>query len=156
MGVALAVVLLFMHLLRAARPLEEFKLIITVMVVGGLWESVLLNGGLLAYPSSGVTNGVAPAWLFALWATFAAQFNTTYTWLRHRLVWAVLLGMFAGPLSFHAGAALGALRFVQPLPAALALAVGWGVFLPAIAMLSRRWDGVRPMGPLAGASPARG
>jgi hypothetical protein len=49
----------------------------------------------------------------------------------------------AGPVSFHAGASLGALRFVQPWPATMALVVGWAALLPLIVLLSRHWDGIR-------------
>jgi len=54
------------------------------------------------------------------------------------------LGAVAGPLSFRAGAALGALNFVKPLPAFVSLAIGWALLLPLIVLLSRRWDGVDP------------
>lgn len=141
-GIACVAVLIVMHLLRVARPLDELKLLTCVMVIGGIWENFVAYCGLLSYPS-GPLAGLAPVWLLALWALFAAQFNTTYTWLRPHLVWAVLLGMVAGPVSFHAGAALGALHFVKPWPAALTLAIGWAFLLPLVALLSRHWDGVQ-------------
>ncbi len=142
-GVMLAIVLVTMHVSRVARPLEEVKLVASVVVIGGLWDSALVSFGLLAYPSGQVLPGMAPLWILALWALFAAQFNTTYAWLKTRMAMAALLGAIAGPLSFRAGAALGAVRFERPWPAAIALAIGWGLLLPAINMLSRRWNGVR-------------
>jgi Protein of unknown function (DUF2878) len=143
-GVVVTLVFIILHLLRVTRPLEEFKLVATVVVIGGAWESVLVSGGLLDYPSGMVFPGLTPYWLLGSWALFAAQFNTTYQWLKSRLWAAALLGAIAGPVSFHAGAALGALHFTKPMPAALALAAGWAVILPAIVLLSRRWDGVHP------------
>jgi hypothetical protein len=65
-------------------------------------------------------------------------------WLKPRLWLAALLGAVAGPLSFRAGAALGALRFSRPLPALLTLGAGWMVLLPLLIVLSRRFNGVRP------------
>ena len=151
-GMMLALVFMALHVLRVAGPREELKLLSTVMFMGWIWESVLVSAGLLAYPGGvpaavvGVAPlglaGVAPLWLPALWGMFAAQFNTTYRWLKTRIVAAALLGAVAGPLSFRSGAALGALRFAKPLPAAAALALGWAVLLPVIVLLSRRWDGV--------------
>jgi hypothetical protein len=141
LGIALVVVLIVLHLLRVERPLAEVKLLASVVVVGGVWDSALVRFGLLAYPHDPVT-GFAPLWLVALWGLFAAQFNTTYRWLKQRVMAGALLGAIAGPLSFHSGAALGALRFVKGVPATVALAIGWAVILPLIILLSRRWDGI--------------
>jgi len=144
LGIALVIVLVALHLWRAARPLAELKLIAAVILIGGTWESLVIYFGLLAYPHSATMHGIAPLWLLALWGSFAAQFNTTYRWLKPRLIAAALLGAVAGPLSFRAGAALGALNFVKPLPAFVSLAIGWALLLPLIVLLSRRWDGVDP------------
>ncbi len=123
MGEATALVLVGVHLLRVDRARQELKLILIVVVIGWNWESLLMDLGLLA-----------------------AQINTTYGWLKRRVGAAVLLGAIAGPLSFRAGAALGALRFEKPWPAALALAAGWAVLLPLIMLLGRRWDGTAQPG----------
>jgi hypothetical protein len=143
-GVAFAIALIALHLWRVDRALQEAKLIVTVVILGGLWESTLVSAGLLAYPDSTQIPGIAPVWLLALWGLFAAQINTTYPWLKKRLWLAPLLGAIAGPLSFHAGAVLGAVHFVRPWPARAALAGGWAVLLPLVILLSRRWDGVQP------------
>lgn len=142
-GVAVVIVLVGLHLWRVARPLAEIKLLASVMILGGLWESAVAATGWLTYPRSALVAGLAPAWLPALWLLFAAQFNTTYRWLKPRAAVAVALGMLAGPLSFRAGAELGALNFAKPWPAAVTLAIGWGVLLPVVVLLSRRWDGVQ-------------
>jgi len=142
-GIGLCALLVTLHLLRVARPLEELKLLGAVMIIGGTWESVIVRFGFLTYPNSTLPEGLAPAWLFTLWVFFAAQFNTTYAWLKTRLIAAAVLGVTAGPLSFRAGAALGALQFAKPLPAAVTLGLGWAVLLPVITVLSRRWDGVK-------------
>ncbi len=143
MGVTLACVLILLHLWRVRRPGEELKLIVSVMLIGAVWETVVVSAGLLAYPTSTLIHGLPPLWLPAEWAMFAAQFNTTYQWLKSRVALAAVFGAIAGPVSFHAGAALGALQFVKPWPAAAALAVGWAGLLPLVTVMSRRWDGVR-------------
>jgi Protein of unknown function (DUF2878) len=131
------------HVTRASQPFQELKLVAATALIGAVWESALVAVRLLSYPSGILVHGLAPYWLVALWALFAAQFNTTYTWLKSRLPLAALLGAVAGPVSFHAGAALGALKFEKPWPAAAALALGWACLLPLVAVLSRRWDGIR-------------
>ena len=141
LGIALVVVLIALHLLQAARPRTEAKLVVIVVLLGGTWETIQVHLGFLAYDPAGPA-GVAPLWLFALWGLFAAQLNTTYGWLKPRLWAAALLGAVAGPLSFRAGAALGALQFLQPIPAFATLVISWAILLPLVIALSRRWDGV--------------
>ena len=142
-GILLVVALIILHVLRAERAAPEVILITIVVVIGGAWESALIYFSVLAYPHSPVVLGIAPWWLLALWGLFAAQFNTTYRWLKPRLWAGALLGAVAGPLSFHAGATLGAVRFVKVLPATVSLVIGWAVLLPLIIVMSRRWDGMQ-------------
>jgi hypothetical protein len=119
-----------------------------VVLIGGAWENITVALGLLAYPGMPV-HGWAPVWLLALWGLFAAQANTTYQWLKKRRWLAALLGAIAGPVSFHAGSALGAVYFLKPWPAVAALTIGWAVLLPLLIVLGSRWDGVHgtPQGP---------
>lgn len=144
LGTMLVSTLVALHVWRAARPIEEFKLLLSVVFIGAVWESVLVFSGAINYPSGMLIPRVAPYWIPALWALFAAQFNTTYRWLKTRIWLAPIVGAIAGPLSFRAGAELGALNFGKPLVAAMALAGGWAILLPVIVVLSRRWDGLCP------------
>ena len=144
LGAAVVVIMVVAHLWRVPRPREELKFLAAAVLIGTLWESAVVRLHLLSYPSGNVLDGFPPYWIVALWALFAGQFNTTYSWLKGRPAVAALLGAVAGPLSFRAGAALGAVHFEQPLPAFMTLAVGWAVILPLLLVASRRWDGVRP------------
>ena len=74
--------------------------------------------------------------------TVAIALNVTLRWLRYRLWLSSLLGALAGPLAFISGVRLGAAQFVDARPALIALALGWGVALPALVWLSVRFDGV--------------
>jgi len=141
-GMACAAALLVYHLGTVPRPLPEARLIGVAAVVGWLWESGLTCSGLLVYPNGELWPGTAPYWMVGLWILFAVQFNVVYRWLHGRILWAVVLGALAGPLSFRAGAALGAVSFPDTRAALAALALGWSVLLPAMLSLARRWDGV--------------
>jgi hypothetical protein len=143
-GAIVVVVLLIAHLSRIPRPREELAFLALVVLIGTVWESAVVRLHLLSYPSGNLIDGFPPYWIVALWALFAGQFNTTYQWLKGRPAMAAILGAVAGPLSFRAGASLGAVHFDRPLPAALTLAAGWAVILPLLLIASRRWDGVRP------------
>jgi hypothetical protein len=143
-GAIVVVILLIAHLARIARPREELKFLAFAVLIGAIWETTVVRLHLLSYPSGNLIAGFAPYWIVALWALFAGQFTITYGWLKGRPVLAAVLGGIAGPLSFRAGAALGAVHFDRPLAATLTLAAGWAAVLPLLLAASRRWNGVRP------------
>jgi hypothetical protein len=142
-GVLFAAGVVGYHLLKAVRPMREARLVAVVTLVGWTWDSVVAHSGLLAYPNGILIVGTAPYWMAGLWALFAVQFNVLFVWLRRRWLLAGIVGAVAGPLSFRAGAALGAVRFVNDDEAFLVLALGWSILLPVILWLARRWDGMR-------------
>ena len=106
-GVTYALIATVGHLLFARRPTSEARIVITVTVSGWLWDSAVAHSGLLVYPNGVFLKGTAPYWLAGLWALFAIQLNTVLHWLRARPLISALVGAFAGPASFRAGAALG-------------------------------------------------
>lgn len=128
------------HLSRAADWRPEARLVALAVGIGWLWESTLAYSGVLVYPRAG--HGLAPHWMAALWALFAIQFNVLFLWLRARPALAAALGAVAGPVSFRAGAALGAVQFPDTARAMLVLALGWAVLMPLMMALARRRDGV--------------
>jgi hypothetical protein len=128
------------HLGRIHDWRREARFIAVAVITGWLWETALVRAGLLVYP--GFVTGVAPYWLAGLWAMFAIQFNILLTWLRQRLLLAAVLGAVAAPMSFRAGAALGAVQFTDTVAALGTLAAGWALLTPALLVLAQRWDGV--------------
>lgn len=142
-GFVVSAILIAIHLATTPRPVPELKLLGTVVLIGAIWESVPVATGLLVYPDGTVIPHAAPYWILALWGLFAAQFNTSFRWLKPKIALAALLGAIAGPMSFRAGAALGAVRFAYPWPATFVLAIGWGCLMPILVLLARHWDGTR-------------
>jgi len=139
-----AAALVCWHLLRAAKPLNEARVVATVTVVGWLWDSLVAQTGWLVYPGYAVGTAHAPLWIAALWALFSIQLNVVFAWLRGRWWLAAVLGAVGGPLSFRAGAALGAVRFAHPEAALCLLAAGWAILLPASVWVAGRWEGFAP------------
>ncbi len=142
-GTAVAAAVVALHLWRAARPAQELKLVAIALAIGATWDSLLVNLDLVEFPSGIVVDGVAPLWILALWALFATTLNVSLRWLQDRLLVAAALGAVAGPLSYWAGARLGALELIDPVPALLALAIGWAAMTPLLLEIARRYDGVQ-------------
>ena len=143
-GAAAAAAIVAWHVMRAARPTQELKLIAIAVVIGVLWDRSLAVLGWIEFTSGTLLAGMAPPWILALWALFATTLNVSLDWLKGRWVAAALLGAVAGPLSYWAGVRFGAVEFVAPLPAVTALAIGWGVMTPLLVAAARRYNGMHP------------
>lgn len=141
LGTLCVVGLGILHLRHVPHPRDETCLCLCVALLGWLWDSVPVHYGWLRYPSGMVLTGFAPYWMASLWVLFALQINTLYRWLRVHHWLASAIGCAAGPLSFRAGAALGAVEFARPLVAWIALGAAWAVLLPTVVWLGERFDG---------------
>jgi len=138
--VVLAVVAL--HLGLSRRPAAELRLILAAMIIGVVADSLLVFSGWVTYPAGILVPGMAPYWIVAMWALFATTLNVSMKWLRHRPVVTVMMGAIGGPMSYLAGQKLGAIGFLQPLMALLALALIWALAMPLLMLIATRHDGV--------------
>lgn len=136
------------HLGRTYSPAREARLVAAVTLVGFLVETVSGVFGYVSFPSCGDVPGWwPPYWLVAMWALLSICLNVSLRWLRGRWLLASALGAFGGPVSFAAGARLGAARFVETVPALLLIATTWALVMPVLVWLSMHLDGVsRPKG----------
>jgi hypothetical protein len=141
-GSAIGLAVVAGHLLSVPGPLAEFKLVAAAILIGMVWDSSLAASGWVGYAPGGLFPGAAPNWILVLWALFATTLNVSLRWLQGRWVLAALIGGVAGPLSYCAGVRLGALVFVEPTQAVLALAAGWAALTPVLLLLARRNDGM--------------
>ena len=106
-----------------------------------LFDGVAVRSGLLVYAAAWPA-GFAPAWILALWLAFALTIVPLFGYLQGRQWLAVAFGAIGGPLAYL-GAARGwqAVRFAPPAwHALLWLALGWGLTLPLLTTLARRWS----------------
>ncbi|MCT7317367.1 DUF2878 domain-containing protein [Ralstonia sp. CHL-2022] len=141
LGIVFVAALLALHLQQARRPHPELRLVLWIVVLAAPWETLLIRTGLIAYPHGAVWAGFVPPWLLALWVLFAIQVNVLFRWLRGRRWLAMALGAIAGPLSFRAGAALGAAHIPDMLVTLGVLAVGWAIWMPLLVWMGERSDG---------------
>lgn len=141
MGPVVVLAIVALHLRAARRPAVEARLVAGAVLLGLAADSLLLATGWIAYPNGGWIPGVAPYWIVSLWALFATTLNVSMRWLSGRAALAALFGAVGGPLSYLAGARLGAMSFVETAPAVAALAVVWAVAMPLLMKLASRFDG---------------
>ena len=140
-GVLCAVVIVAWHLARARGPVEEGMLVLTATAAGLLFETALLQTGWIRYSAEAAPGSLAPLWIVALWGLFATTFNVSLRALRKRLLLATILGAVGAPLAYFAGARMGALELVSPIPALLSIALAWAIATPALLRVARHFDG---------------
>jgi hypothetical protein len=145
-GTAAVAGIVLWHLWTVPRPAEEINLLAQVVLIGAVWDSLLVMLGWISYPSGTLLSGTAPHWIVALWALFATSLNVSMRWLKGRPGLAAILGALCGPLSYWAAVRLGAVELVWPASAVVAMSLGWSVIMPTLMLLSQRYDGFSARG----------
>lgn len=140
-GPLAVIAILAWHLKQAQQPSHELKLIGVAVVLGTLWDSLLVISGLLSYETGMLVGFLAPYWIIAMWALFSSTLNVSLRWLKNRYALSFLFGAAGGPLAYYAGFKLGAVDFSDMAAALLALAVGWALIMPLLMLLSNRYNG---------------
>jgi len=133
-GIASVVLVGLAHLLTVSAWKKEALLMGVAACIGVVWESLLVNVGVLAYPTASGTGPFAPLWIVALWINFATTINYSLAWIKRSWWLAAVFGAVGGPLAFLAGAGMGAVVFPEPVVSLLVIGVGWGVLLPLLCL----------------------
>ena len=79
---------------------------------------------------------LAPSWIVALWLGFALTVNHSLGWLRQKPLLAAVLAAAAAPMTYVAGARLGAVEILEPAGLLLISAV-WGLMFFVLFALVR-------------------
>lgn len=128
------------QLLGARNYRVDLSLMAVALVFGFLLDGALIRSDLASYAAGWSGLALAPAWILALWMTFALTFSQSLLYLQTRLRLAALLGLIGGPLAYL-GAARGwhVVSFSEPgWRGLLVLAIGWALATPTLAWLARR------------------
>ena len=136
-----AVAVLF-HLNMVLMPRQELHLLLAALFTGLVLELILINAGILIYPSGILTRGPPPHWILALWILFAMTLNLSLRWLRNHLYLGMILGAVAGPVSYMAGNKLGGVMFPDTTLALIILSLSWALVTPGLVLLASRFDGM--------------
>ena len=141
LGSSIAILLIAVHLYRVANFRAELYLIVAALVIGLIWESLLLTQNWLAYAGSSIGSNLAPYWLVIMWALFATTINISMAWMKDRWLLAMVMGAIFGPMAFIAGEKLGAVEFIDNQRGLIALSLGWAVLMPLILWIAKRING---------------
>lgn len=138
-GVFACLGVVLIHLLSSPVPARELLLILTTGVIGGSWETLLVQAEWVQYPG-GSRADFPPAWILALWLAFATILNGALRWLHGRYGLTAVLGALGGPLAWYAGSRMGALTLPDPRTDLCIMALGWAVLMPVLIGLAERFS----------------
>ncbi len=146
LGVIVVAAIVAWHLSQSKQAKPELILLALALVIGGIYDQLMLSSGLISYQAHGWIASLVPVWILALWAVFVTVLNVSLRWMRNRWLVAILFGAIGGPLAYMGAEKLGAVS-LNNLPASyIALAVGWAILTPLLLVLSEKFDGYKPNG----------
>lgn len=149
LGPVMVALVVALHLRLIQDRVGEIRLLFFASVVGFLLDSAQVVAGVFSFTTKGAISGwpswVSPPWMVALWCAFATTLHTSLSWLAGRYQLASLLGAVGGPLSYYAGARLGAISLPEELATSL-LVIGlvWAVAMPTLLWASKRRSDALP------------
>ena len=144
-GTFLVMAILGYHLYSANDAETELRLLALVLLIGFIWDSLLVAFGILEYSSGLFHASLAPHWIIAMWALFSSTLNVSMNWLKGHYLVAGIFGAIGGPLAYYAGLKLGAVSMPSTTVALGVLAIGWALIMPALVYLSQRFNGFEPI-----------
>jgi hypothetical protein len=132
------VVLAGLHLAFAAQPFAEVKLAAITLFTGVLADTLLQMFNVISFYGWAL-GSVSPFWLWLLWVLFAMTLNASLSFLQKLpLGWSAVAGLVFGPLTYYAGAQLGAASFDGSLVHLAALALTWMIALPFLVHMAKQ------------------
>ena len=137
-ALAYCLVLAGLHLAFAAQPWAEAKLAALALVTGVLADTLLQMANVISFYGWAL-GPVSPFWLWMLWVLFAMTLNASLSFLQKLPLWlSALAGLAFGPLTYYAGAQLGAASFDGSFINVGALALTWMIALPFLVYMAKQ------------------
>jgi hypothetical protein len=143
LGVVVVAVIVAWHLWQAKQAQPELVLLVLALLIGGLFDQMMLMNGLISYQAHGWSDALAPAWILALWAVFVTVLNVSLRWMRGKWLTMILFGAIGGPLAYIGAEKLGAVTLNSLPTSYIALGVGWAILTPILVFWSQKFDGFK-------------
>ena len=139
LGPMVMVVLLIAHRFLFVRNIKEIYLVLIVGIVGTVVDSLMFLSGSFVYQGSYSSEiSIAPLWITAMWAGFAATVNHSMVFFKDRWLLMAIAGAVFGPAAYFTGESLGAIRFdLSPVLSGLIIGIVWAISMPMIFYINR-------------------
>ena len=139
LGPAVMILFLIVHYYLFVSDIQEIYLVLIIGIIGTITDSLLFLSGSFIYAGA-YSNEIliAPMWITAMWAGFAATVNHSMSWLKDKWLLMVISGVVFGPAAFFTGEKFGTIEFhLSALFSGLVIAIVYGISMPAIYFLNR-------------------
>ena len=146
LGVLVVAAIVVWHLSQAKQAKPEVILLVIALLIGGIYDQLMLSSNLITYQSHGWSSNLVPSWILALWALFVTILNVSLRWLKNiksgsKWLVAVLFGAIGGPLAYIGAEKLGAVTLNNLPISYIALGLGWATLTPLLLKISQKFDG---------------
>jgi hypothetical protein len=126
------------HLVYVDKRWQELQLAAVALAIGVGVDTALQYFSVIHFYGWSL-RGLSPFWLWALWVLFAMTLNWSLAFLKAHPLWlSAAAGLLFGPLTYFAGAELGAASFEGSVMQVSALALAWMLALPAMVVVATR------------------
>lgn len=116
----------------------DLKLIATAIALGLVIDTAWIQLGLIEYSDPIPFTAIAPLWIILLWVGFAMTINHSLSWLNKHPLLPAVTGLIFAPLSYVAGAKLGALTFTGNLSVVIvSLGSAWALAMTVLIKASQ-------------------
>ena len=141
-GCLIAVTVMAFHLYHASAPMREFSLLSAALIIGFIYESIMVTVALARYDHGQFFSAIAPLWIILMWPLFATTLNISMRWLKNlSLLLTAFIGAIFAPLAYLAGERLGAVVYDDDILSLGVISIAWALLLPLMVILSSRFDG---------------
>ena len=131
-GLVIALSVVMLHVYVSRNRQNTLQLLFIVTLLGSAWDSILTHNQVLVFNSGLLTSYIAPSWIMMMWLLFATTLTVSFRWLYGRYMLAAALGAVFGPLTYQAGAAMGAVIIPDEMLANILLILSWSVIFPLL------------------------
>ena len=129
--------LVWIHLYCSAIRTTEIKLAFSAWILGVVIDTAFQYASVIKFYGWALGE-FSPFWLWMLWILFALTLNSSLSILtKSPLIFSALLGLILGPLTYIAGAKLGAAAFDNTLKHIAILGVTCMLVMPALVRMAQ-------------------
>jgi hypothetical protein len=97
--------ILLAHIMQASRKKEATMLLFIIMLLGSIFDQLLLITNLVTYQNQ-FFDTLVPVWIVAMWGLFATTLNLSLSWLKSNRVLAGFIWVYRWPCSLLCGRAI--------------------------------------------------
>ena len=111
-GCLVAISVIAFHLYQSRETIREMSLLISALIIGLIFESLMVSLALARYEHGQAYSFIAPFWIILMWPLFATTLNLSMRWLKNMApLLTALVGALFAPLAYLAGERLGAVVY---------------------------------------------